>query len=343
LEPSNPELLDFTEFDGNAQGFRVLTKNQFLNDLYSLNLTYASLASFLKYPNIGKSNKGKDINIALHKHGVFTTEYSQMKKVMEGCGINRIGNEAYCRHPFSYIMEACDTICYLVMDLEDAANKGKINFDILEHVAIDGDKNIKDEKNHIIINKDLQTVISACKSHFDEEDPQRKKIVQLRVDLIHYLIKYAIKRFVDNLDDIINGNFKEELLFDKKNENCLADYLLKLSMIYIYRQREIESLELTGDAVISGIIDHYIRFLFNGEKGFRQRGKDLISHASFYTILQEHLDKENKKEKAWVVYDKFDPKDFSFGERLRLIRDFVSGMTDKFALSHYQKLNGQKI
>lgn len=349
LQEDNPELLDFTSFDGNAQGFRVLTKNQFLNDLYGLNLTYASLASFLKYPNIGKPDKHD--KIALHKHGVFTTEKDAMKKVMDGCGIKSLNDNSYNRHPLSFIMEACDTICYLVMDMEDAANKGWITFEMIEDLANGLPKN-RDEiseaesnqqKNKEKPNKKLQEVLKNCYKHFSADDPKRKKIVQLRVDLINYLVKYAIDRFIKNLSAILDGQFKEELLFNEKDPDCLAECLSKFSVKEIYSKREIESLELTGDAVISGLIDHYIKYLFSGEKSYRLRGRDMISHASFYTTLQEHLDSLNNGKKAWVEYDKFDPSRLSFGERIRIIRDYVSGMTDKFALQQYQKLNGQKI
>lgn len=331
LDPDNPELLDFTSFDGNAQGFRVLTKTQFLNDLYGLNLTYASLASFLKYPNFGKSCK--DDGIALHKHGIFTTEKEIAKEVMDKCKISKLDNKpSYSRHPFSFIMEACDTICYLVMDMEDAYNKGWISFKMIENLD----------------NSELKKVLKESKKHYDKDNPERKKIVQLRVDLINYFVSYAICRFMSNLQKIIEGSFNEELLFDEKNENCLAKFLSDFSIKNIYSQREIQSLELTGDAVITGIMDHYVKFLFSEDKSYRMKGKKLISHASFYTTLQEHLNMEAnndsmKAKKAWLEYTDFDPKDLTFGERIRIIRDFVSGMTDRFALLHYQKLNGQKI
>lgn len=333
LDPDNPELLDFTSFDGNAQGFRVLTKTQFLNDLYGLNLTYASLASFLKYPNFGKPCKNKGEAIALRKHGIFITEKELVQKVMDGCNISKLDHKpSYSRHPFSFIMEACDTICYLVMDIEDAYNKGWISFKMIENLD----------------NSELKDVLEKSKTHYDNDSPERKKIIQLRVDLVNYFVTYTIRRFISNLQEIIDGSFNEELLLDEKDNNCLARFLSDFSIKNIYSQREIQSLELTGDAVLTGIMDHYVKFLFSGDESYRMKGKKLISHASFYTTLQEHLNLEinndsKKAKKAWLAYAYFDPKDLTFGERIRIIRDFVSGMTDKFALSHYQKLNGQKI
>lgn len=111
----------------------------------------------------------------------------------------------------------------------------------------------------------------------------------------------------------------------------------------IYSHPEIESLELTGNAVLTGIIDYYVKYLFHPEKSFRIHAKHLISKSTFQAVLQEHFQAIGEKKDAWDYYEDFDPKDFTFEERMRLIRDFVAGMTDKFAVAHYRKLNGQQI
>lgn len=112
---------DYCAFDGNAEGLRVLTKLQYIGDLYGLNLTTATLASSLKYPNIGQPIK--DGNIAQHKHGVFSTERETVKKIAESCDL-AVDNSQFKRHPLTFLVEAADSICYLVMDIEDAISKG---------------------------------------------------------------------------------------------------------------------------------------------------------------------------------------------------------------------------
>ena len=118
----NYTCYDYTQFDGNAEGFRILTKLQFLNDLCGLNLTAATLAASVKYPNVAK--KVKKEQKSRSKHGVFYTEKDYLNQVMDKCGIKRIDEFSYNRHPIAYLMEAADSICYLLMDLEDAISKG---------------------------------------------------------------------------------------------------------------------------------------------------------------------------------------------------------------------------
>lgn len=326
----NNELLkyDYTMFDGNAQGFRVLTKLQFLNDLYGMNLTSATLSAYLKYPNCGMANK-KAVNIALHKHGVFTTEKERMKESMTNCGIAMSGKEAYHRHPLSYFMEAADSICYLCMDIEDAFEKGWIMYgDIVN--AIDSKLNQAWKK--IIQQTDLQLAIN---------DPEKRRMIQLRTEIMAYLQKVACENFEKHFDEIVNGTYREELIKDDSNK--IADQLGDFCVAKIFTNREIESLEITGDAVIKGIMDNYVNLLFNPKKDYRNRGRDLISKRIVMTVLQEHYDDRAITDNSFEKISTFDVNELTIEERLRMIRDFVAGMTDKFALNHYQRLSGQKL
>ena len=138
-----------------------------------------------------------------------------------------------------------------------------------------------------------------------------------------------------------------------EDRDNLYEVLREISQKKILAEREITSLELTGQAVIPGIFDAYIKLLFHPNKSVRKRGKSQISRSIFMTTLHEYY--ENNKEKDSFktkyknvknpedLYEKFDVADFTVEERFRIIRDFVACMTDKFAVKHYQKLSGQKI
>lgn len=322
---NTPLAYDYTEFDGNAQGFRVITKLQFLNDLYGLNLTSASLASFIKYPNIGHSSKGY---IGEHKHGVFKTEGNYLNDVMKNCGISSRRDGVYNRHPFSFLMEAADTICYLLMDLEDAIGKGWLSYYDLRKIL----------ESH----EDGHKIVHDAGNHFFENDPQKKKIVQLRTELMGYLVKIAWNNFEKNCEDIVSGKYEKELLYDDK-DSSLAGILHDYSQKKVYSNTEIESLELTGEAVITGLLDKYVKYLFNSNKHYRLHGKHVISRSVFMTTLHEHLGCFSEGAKAWDEYDNFDPVDLSYEEKFRIIRDHVACMTDKYALEQYRKLSGEKI
>lgn len=326
VNKENRTYYDYTQFDGNAQGFRILTKLQFLNDLYGLNLTAASLAAIVKYPNVGK--KDKKLHKATSKHGVFETEKDYLDTVMGECGIEHINETAYYRHPFAYLMEAADTICYLLMDLEDAISKGWLTY-------VDVVTMLKEKKQG-------EEIVKRAGDHFKENDPPKKKVVQLRTEMMSSLVKETFETFRKNYAKIEKGEYKKELVFDKEKDS-LAQMLQDFSRARVYSHKEIESLELTGSAVITGLFDYYIKYLFHHEESYRMHAKHTLSKAVFMATLQEHLDFEHNSNPAWVVYEDFDPKDLAFEEKLRIIRDHVACMTDKYAVEQYQKLSGQKI
>ena len=120
IKLSKDEMIDFTEFDGNAQGLRIISKLQYMGFLDGLNLTYGTLGAYMKYPNEGKKEKdtkeGKAY-IGNHKHGVFKTEREVFNNIVDNCNMRR--GKMIIRHPLAFLVEAADTICYGTMDVED--------------------------------------------------------------------------------------------------------------------------------------------------------------------------------------------------------------------------------
>lgn len=329
VQGRNLTYYDYAQFDGNAQGFRILTKLQFLNDLKGLNLTAASLAASVKYPNVAKKvKKGKEgYKISNGKHGVFFTERDYLEQVMTACGIDRIDEFSYYRHPLSFLMEASDTICYLLMDLEDAISKGWLTY--------------SDVTDMLKRTKKGEDIVRRAGNHFKENDPEKKKVVQLRTELMVTLVNDAFEVFKKHFDEIIGGQYNEELVLGKESE--LGELLQTYSRAKVYSHKEIEALELTGSSVITGLFDYYVKYLFHREKSYRLHAKHTLSKAVFMTTLQEHLLFEKSTKPAWDVYDDFDPKDLAFEEKLRIIRDHVACMTDKYAVEQYRRLSGQSI
>lgn len=324
---------DYEQFDGNAEGFRILTKLQYTGDLFGLNLTFATLASTLKYPNIGGKETGDAIE--KHKHGVFFTEKKYLDKIMKTCDLVHNDRE-YFRHPLSYLMEAADSICYLIMDIEDAIQKDWIT---LNEVV----SNLKESKS-------FQKIEANLRQTSGDNTYLKKKWVNLRTTLLTHLMEVATLNFVDKLDFIEKGKYKSELIEDGDD---VAKVLKELSKQKILSKREIISLEVTGEAVITNILNAYIKYFFHVSKAFRDHGKSLISKSIFMTVLHEHKeeygdnDAFKSKYGSYEDFEKlsqqFDIADFTVEERFRLIRDFVACMTDKFALHHIQRLNGQKL
>lgn len=327
------EGLDYTQFDGNAEGLRVLTKLQFIDSLDGLNLTCASLGSFMKYPNVGSKDKSDGSYIGMHKHGVLQTEKNVLVKVIDACGLTRIG-DLVVRHPLSFLMEAADSICYLTMDIEDGLKKKWLSVsDIYSKIEK------FNENNKIKLDEKAKNLLGLIlKDINDKSMNSRKQIMNLRTYLMGYLIDLALRNFVEHIEQIENGDYTKELIEDDSNE--IANVLKDICKEAILNSREVISLEITGKSVIYGILNAYIEMFFSDNKSLRNRAKRLVSKTIFLTTLQEHLEGNAKADDE---YEEFDVEDFTVEERLRILRDYVCCMTDKFALNHYRKLSGQQI
>lgn len=262
-----------------------------------------------------------------------------LDKVMNGCGLKT--EKGFIRHPLVFLMEAADSICYLIMDIEDANQKQWLTLDKLKYY-INKDENISlDIKNKLMQN----TQTTSGNNNYS-----KKEWVSFRTTLLSHLMEVATNNFVEKLGDIVRGEYNNELIEDNDGVAKLLKYITRE---YILSNREITSLEITGEAVISGILNAYIKYFFHTNKDFRDRGKSLISRSIFMTILHEHkeayhddsyfVQKYGNYQSIEKLYKNFDVADFTVEERFRLIRDFIACMTDKFALNHIRKLNGQKI
>ena len=307
LKLSQEDKEDFIHFDGNAQGFRILTKLQVLDDAYGLNLTKATLASYLKYPNTGKIDEEK---LNLKKRGVFQSEKDYLEIIAIDCGLKN--KKEIIRHPLSFLVEAADSICYRVMDIEDGYNKAWYSYN--------------DLKSYFDI-PSLQNTFDTIEK---EKESETNKVVSFRIALISILIELSIRNFITNHDKICTGEYNKELLQD--DSNGLVKKLSDFCDEHLFPQREIQSLELTGDSVIKGLLTLYTNYIFNDNKQYMNKAIGLISKS---------IIKVAKLENKISLDGDFEELNDYF--KLRIIVDFISGMTDQYALTHYQKLNGQKI
>ena len=322
---------DYTEFDGNAEGFRILTRLQNAGDLHGLNMTFGTLAATIKYPNVGAATKGP--RIGNHKHGVMFTEAELLKQIAEECHLNRDGY--MMRHPLAYLMEAADSICYLVMDIDDAITKKWVEY-----------KDVKD-----VVDKceepDRSKILELYKVILGGNDSKRKRWLSLRTAILEFLMEVAVKNFVNHISDIEVGEYDKELIED----GChLTARLQSFTKKMILSKRDINLLETTGKSVIFGLFDEFVNLVFHPDIKFRNRAKLLLSQSILYTVIMEHIRDHNKEynykyqgKSADDVFDDFDLADLTVEERLRIIRDYVAGMTDKFALNLYRELSGQRL
>lgn len=333
---TDEQALDFTCFDGNAQGFRILTRLQYLGDLAGLNLTYSTLAAYTKYPNVGKIDK---TYIGKKKHGVFTSEGDILKKMAKKCNMIK-DDGSYKRHPLSFLVEAADTISYNIMDIEDGLSMGWYRFEDIVNFIKDEYKDKYEDLNKQLGIYKIQGKYYDSKT---KESDEKGLMAALRVSIIFRQVNRVIKMFKENIEAIDDGSYSKELLDDGDD---LSGNLEKFATKYIFPNKQIELIELTGHSVITGLLDKLLFYAFNADKNIRNRFKSIMSDSAIRVIMHAKESKLNKTK--YKYYSKNTILDLDFGKvdeylRLRAIVDFVSGMTDKYAVSLYQKLSGLKL
>jgi len=290
---TDKEWQDLIDFEGNANGFSVLTSSR-PGIEGSVRLTYAVLGAFMKYPKESLPKKPTS-NIADKKYGFFQTDKEFFKEVADELGLipNKSGNDiGYERHPLAYLVEAADDICYTIIDFEDGINLGLVSEDYaLEYL-------IKLVKDTIDTNK-YQTLTT-------KED----RISYLRALAIGNLINDAVRIFIENEEAILKGEFPYALT-DKSKYKAQIDDIIKLSVKNIYQSREVIEKELSGYQMINNLLDKFITAYNNNYEGKATNYDKLL-----LKILPEkhHIEKE-------TLY-----------ERLLHICHFISMLTDGKAL-----------
>lgn len=283
------EWQDLIDFEGNANGFSVLTSPR-LGIEGGLRLTYAVLGAFMKYPKESLPKKPTQ-NISDKKYGFFQSDKDFFKEVAQELGLipNKTGNDiGYERHPLAYLVEAADDICYTIIDFEDGINLGLVSEDYALEYLI---KLVKDT---------IDT--PKYQSLTNKED----RISYLRALAIGNLINDAVRVFIENEDAILKGEFPYALM-DKSKYKAQIDDIIQLSVKKIYQSREVIEKELTGYQIINNLLDKFCTAYNNDYDGAKTNYDSLL----LKILPEKHL---VKKESTY--------------ERLLHICHFVSLLTD---------------
>lgn len=312
-------MKDFEEFDGNPQGFRIITRLHTEQDEYSLNLTYATLLCALKYSRSAGEEKGEGI---LKKAGYFQTEKNIVERLY-----NDVGLQMHHRYPLTYIIEAADDIAYCLSDISDGIEKRIITADTFA-------KEFKDIWKIAYPGQPCSVSIPDVISNFS---------LQISVPWSKKAIDEATDNYINNHSDFYTGVAKQ--LIPEKGMGQVLKIIKQVSKKVLYTSIEAESIELTGYAVITGILAHYERLLKVPCDNFLKliHGNE-VDGLDLERRLYNRLGKRYVKAYIYAI-EKLDikDKDYYLKEwwfRVHLIVDHVSGMTDEFALATYQMFQG---
>lgn len=331
----NDELLeelitDFKEFDGNPQGLRIITKLHPDFDQHSLNLTYSTLLSMIKYPRTpitNETDKGK-----FKKAGYFHTEKNIVEEIHEKLEIP-LGS----RYPFVYIMEAADDIAYCMSDIADGIEKGIIT----ETEFIEEFK------------KEWKNVYGRRNSKIKIPKTQNLKgfTYNFSIPWSREAIEEAANRFI-KLGDAIHSGTAESLISKENTMGKVLEIMKKVSRRILYKSFEAESIEISGYAVITGILDVYTKILKMNYSNFdkilndNDIDGDDFEKRLIHFIGKRYIKAYNYSLKEINEITENNNEEFLIREwwlRAHLIIDHISGMTDEYALQTYQMLKGISI
>ena len=246
---TDAEFQDLVDFEGNANGFKLLTDSR-SGAPGGLRLSYGTLGAFTKYPK-GSLPKKPTKQISDKKFGYFQSEKEYFLDVAHDLGLLPKENdftERFHRHPLTYLVEAADDICYTIIDFEDGINRGFISEDFALEYLI---KLVKDR-------------INTSKYHAMKYSGDR--LSYLRALAISTLIQEAIEIFIAHEEAIRSGTFETSLL-DKSQYSAQINDIIKLSVEKIYQSHEVVEKELAGYTIIGELLHVFTQALIAKKEG----------------------------------------------------------------------------
>lgn len=292
---------DITHFEGNANAFRLLTHRFKGRRDGGFVMTYSTLASVVKYP-FASTLAGSH-----GKFGFFESEEDVFRRIADELGIIRKSAPGeplcYVRHPLVYLMEAADDICYEIMDIEDSHKLKLLSFDETEDLLLGFFD--EDTRKHI-----RQRVID------EGVTDENEKVVYMRACAVGKLENECVEAFVKHEDEILQGTLEGSLI-DHISEPQRNAYkrCSKLSVEKIYHSKPVLDVELSGYKIMETLMKNLMEAVVRPDNFYSQQLLKRVS--AQYDINSENLE-----------------------TRIMAVIDYISGMTDVYALDVYQKMNG---
>jgi dGTPase len=271
---------------------------------YGLKLTQATLGAFTKYPcavDIKPRDKSRK---SQKKFGFYQSEQDSFTQLASDLRLKKITDFAWCRHPLAFLVEAADDICYSIIDLEDGCRLGLVS-----------------------VHDTVELIAGILKNEFRRDKLEQipgtnEKIGVLRALAINKLVEECTQIFLDSESRILDGNFDQALTDLCPSRDVLKE-ISKASVAKIYQARHVIEIEASGHEVLPGILEEFVRagefLLRKGDFPRKYKNIALLFPEEILVRIQN----------AGTPYT-----------MLRLVLDFVSGLTDRHAISLYRKIKG---
>lgn len=303
------EWADLLNFEGNANAIRVLAHQQKGKDKGGLQLTYTTLASIAKYPCESVAKKKGAIN--RKKFGFFQNEKSIFTEIAAATGMINESREPviFKRHPFVWLVEAADDICYNIIDMEDAHRLGIVNSADCENLFMDLIQSVNAEDTRRVLDK------------LDVITNKNERISYLRAKVINSLINKTMMLYQFNFDKILDGSLDKGILDLFKAESGALTEIERFSINKIYNHKAVIEIENAGYNVMYELLNHFVPSVIKDKEERKSYDKMALK------LLPEQF-----------VYD-----EASVYQKVLGVLDYVSGMTDNYATDLYRKIKGIDI
>ncbi|QQT37903.1 dNTP triphosphohydrolase [Sphingobacterium spiritivorum] len=308
---SDSEWQDLTNFEGNANALRILTMQQNGKAKGGFRLTYSTIGSIIKYPCESLGSEGGKGKKHLKKYGYFKVDENVFLDIVKELNMlcdSEEGKIRYKRHPFVYLVEAADDICYNIIDMEDAHRLGIVSYGIVKRLFLDLIEKYESE--------DIQWIKKQVKSL---ENDKNEAISYLRAKSINTLTLMCSEVYKNNLNNILEGSYNNTLIEDIPEIQGTLKKINDISVKLIYNYKEVVKLELAGFRIMSGLVEDFVTAALTPKK-YREK-----EHKKILELLPSQFTfKESETDYKKVMH----------------MIDFISGMTDLFALKLYRNLRG---
>lgn len=294
------EWTDLIFFDGNANALRLLSHQFQGRREGGFALTYTTLASIVKYPY-------ESVGIDRSKFGFFQSEKQLFCEIARKLDILQIQDNPFkfVRHPLVFLVEAADDICYRIMDLEDAHKLKILDYETTSRLFLNFYDPREDKEALDKIEKVFRVVTDL-----------NERIAFLRAGVINKLVHECINVFIEKEEAILEGVFQRALIEEINSLSRVAMGEIELlSVERIYNDRSVVEIEMTGFQILGTLLNEFITAVLSPRAGFSRRLLSLMP-------VQYKSDKQG-------IY-----------EKIQSVIDFVSGMTDLYALDLYRKIKG---
>lgn len=312
------EWKDLASFEGNAQGFRILTRLQARNRDGGLRYTVATVGAMTKYPcpsvlpNRRERRKGGPVSEK--KFGYFQEDAQLAREVFRTLGLRQREPDVFSRHPLAFLVEAADDICYALIDLEDSAKLGLIPMEdactLLEDVA------------------SLQPSFQALKEKVDWES----RLGRARAGAIFALIQECVAAFEEHVREMEEGRFEQPLLSARPAASGRVKTITELTRAKGYESERVLQIEAAGFRTLGGLLDMFAPAVLADRPNREEKKLRQLLPLEFFQKPGPYLEDRDEAILRLRPY-----------ERLLCVTDYVSGMTDGFAVELYQRLSGIKL